>query len=131
VLQIDAADAPKAGGTFANVISNFNGVNEDIDLTSIAFVSGAAAAISGSTLVLTDGGETYSFDIAGGTAAGYSVTSDGHGGTLIDPSAALFAQTAAAFAPADAAKTALASGASPTDHMPLLHATASAAAGRL
>jgi len=124
VLQIDAADAPKAGGTFANTLSNFNGAGEEIDLTSIAFVAGASAAFSGPTLVLTDGGKTYSFTIAGGTAAGYVVTSDGHGGTLIDPSAALFAQTAAAFAPADAARTALVTSTSPVGQTPFLHAAA-------
>jgi len=131
VLQIDAADAPKAGGTFANVISNFNGANEDIDLTSIAFVSGASATVSGSSLVLTDGGETYTFNIAGGIAGAYPVLSDGHGGTLIDPKALAFAQNAAAFAPADAAKTVLVSSTSPVTQTPFLHATASAGAGRL
>jgi autotransporter passenger strand-loop-strand repeat protein len=130
VLQIDAADAPKAGGTFANVISNFSGANEDIDLTSIAFVSGASATVVGSTLVLTDGGKTYTFDVAGGIADAYPVLSDGHGGTLIDPKAIAFTQTAAAFAPSDAAKTAPVSSTSPMAHTPFLHATASATAAR-
>jgi len=131
VLQIDAADAPAAGGTFANVISNFSGANEDIDLRSIAFVSGASATVVGSTLVLHDGGKTYTFDIAGTTAGAYPVLSDGHGGTLIDPKAVAFAQTAAAFAPLDAAKTALVSSASPTAQTPFAHATASATAGHI
>jgi len=128
VLRIDAADAPAAGGTFANRISDFSGAEEDIDLGSIAFAAGASATLTGSTLVLTDGGKTYAFDIAGSTAAGYSVTSDGHGGTLIDPKAALFTQTAAAFAPPDAAKIALVSSTS-SGQTPFLHATASATAG--
>jgi len=59
------------------------------------------------------------------------VLSDGHGGTLIDPKAIAFAQTAAAFAPVDAAKTALVSSTSPAGQTPFLHATASAGAGRL
>jgi hypothetical protein len=150
VLQIDAADAPAAGGTFANTLSNFDGANEDIDLRSIAFVSGATAMVTGSTLVLTDGGKTYTFKIAGGVAALYPVLSDGHGGTLIDPEAApsgpnnptavepqpvvppviAFAQAAAAFAPMQGANVALASGFSPASQTPFAHATASATAGR-
>jgi autotransporter-associated beta strand protein len=131
VLQIDAADAPAAGGTFANVLSNFSAAGEDIDLPSIAFVAGAAtnAKIVGSTLVLTEGGKTYKFTVAGSTAGAYPVLSDGHGGTLIDPEAARFAQTAAAFAPPPAAKTALARG-SATGQTPFLHAAVSAGAAR-
>jgi autotransporter passenger strand-loop-strand repeat protein len=142
VLQIDAADAPAAGGTFSNLIDDFSGANEDIDLRSLAFVSGASATVLGSTLVLTDGGKTYTFDIAGTTAGAYPVLSDGHGGTLIDPATAvgskaidpkvtLFAQATAAFAPPDAATAALVSGASPAGQTLFLHATASATAGRL
>jgi autotransporter passenger strand-loop-strand repeat protein len=141
VLQIDAADAPAAGGTFANPLVNFSTLNEDVDLRSIAFVAGATAAVVGATLVLTDGGNTYTFDIDGSVANAYPVFSDGHGGTLIDPVAIApkaidpkvlaFAHTAAAFAPSDAAKTALVSSTSPTDHMPFLRATASATAGHL
>ena len=129
VLQIDAADAPAAGGTFSNTIDNFSGAHEDIDLRSIAYVAGASATVSGSTLVLTDGGKTYKFKLAGSVAGAYPVLSDGHGGTLIDPDVARFAQTAAAFAPADAAKTALVSATSPVAQSPFAHATASAGAG--
>jgi len=141
VLQIDAGDAPAAGGTFANVISNFSGANDDIDLRSIAFVAGASATVVGSTLTLSDGGKTYKFTLAGTIAGAYPVLSDGHGGTLIDPTAGApkaiepkvvaFAHAAAAFAPPDAAKTALVSSTSPAGHTPFLHATASAGAGRL
>jgi fibronectin-binding autotransporter adhesin len=132
VLQIDAADAPAAGGTFANTLSNFNSAHEEIDLRSIAYVAGASATIVGSTLVLSDGGKTYLFNIAGATAGAYPVLSDGHGGTLIDPTAlkpktVAFAQAAAAFAPADAAKTALVSSASAAGHTPF---AATASAGR-
>jgi autotransporter passenger strand-loop-strand repeat protein len=139
VLQIDAADAPAAGGTFANVISNFNGANEDIDLRSIAFVSGASATLTGTTLVLSDGGKTYKLELAGSTAGAYPVLSDGQGGTLIDPRAVApravdpkvlaFAHTLAAFAALDAANAALVSGASPAGLTPFLHAAASAGAG--
>ncbi|HUO12497.1 MAG TPA: hypothetical protein VMU37_07050, partial [Caulobacteraceae bacterium] len=76
----------------------------------------------------------YKFKLAGGVAGAYPVLSDGHGGTLIDPTAVdpqvtHFAQTAAAFAPSDAAKTALVSSTSPAAHTPFLHAAASAGAG--
>jgi autotransporter passenger strand-loop-strand repeat protein len=131
VLRIDAADAPKAGGAFADTLSNFDGANEDIDLASIPYVSGASATVAGPTLTLTDGGKTYAFDIAGGVAAAYPVLSDGHGGTLIDPQVALFVQTAAALAPSTAASTALVSSASTLGQSPLLHATASAGAGHI
>jgi hypothetical protein len=86
-------------------------------------------------LVLSDGGATYKFKLAGGTGA-YTVVGDGHGGTLIDPPAldaavARFAQAAAAFAPSDAANAAMVSGTSPTAQTPFAHAAASAGAGRL
>jgi len=129
VLQIDAADAPTPGGTFANVISNFDSAGEDIDLRSIAYVSGASATVVGSTLVLTDGGKTYKFEIAGGAAGAYPVLSDGHGGTLIDPEVTRFAHSLAAFAPSDAAKTALVPSASPAAQTPFVHAAVSATAG--
>jgi hypothetical protein len=126
VLQIDAADAPTANETFANTIVNFSSAGEDIDLRSVAYVAGASAKVVGSTLVLTDGGATYTFDISGGPAAAYPVLSDGHGGTLIDPKTVAFAQAAAAFAPSDAAKTALISSTSAMGPTPFPHAAASA-----
>jgi len=138
VLQIDAADAPAAGGVFANTIDDFSGAHEDIDLRSIAFVAGASATVVGSTLVLSDGGKTYKFTLEGGIASAYPILGDGHGGTLIDPTAApraigpqalAFAHTAAAFAPSDAATAAPVSGASPIGQTPFLHASASAGHG--
>jgi hypothetical protein len=131
VLQIDAADAPAAGGTFADIISNFSGADDDIDLRSVAYVAGASATVSGSTLALTDGGATYSFTLAGSIAGAYAVTSDGQGGTLIDPRVALFAQAAAVLAPSGAVQTALVSSASPIGLTPLLLATTSAGAAHL
>jgi autotransporter passenger strand-loop-strand repeat protein len=141
VLQVDAADAPPPDGFFGSVLSNFSGAHDDIDLRSIAFVAGASATTVGSTLVLSDGGNTYTFDLAGSLAGSYPVMSDGHGGTLIDPipiaakaidpKVLAFAHGLAAFAPSDAAIAALVSSTSPTGQTPLLQATASAAAGRL
>jgi autotransporter passenger strand-loop-strand repeat protein len=103
-LQIDSADAPAAGGTFANVISNFSAANDYIDLRSIAFVAGASATVSGKTLTLVDGGKTYKFTLAGSIGSKFPVLSDGHGGTLIDPHVARFAQATAGFS-APAAST--------------------------
>jgi autotransporter passenger strand-loop-strand repeat protein len=131
VLQIDAADAPAAGGTFANTIYDFSSAGEDIDLASIAFVSGASATVSGTTLVLTDGGKTYRFKLGGVIAGAYPVLSDGHGGTLIDPKVLAFAHSLAVFAPPHAANTALASSTSPAGQTPLLHAIAPLSAGRI
>jgi len=98
-LRIDAADAPAPGGTFANVISNFSGSNDFIDLRGVAFVSGASATVSGGVLTLVDGGKTYNFTVSGSLGSVFPVTNDGHGGTLIDPHVAGFAQAAATFAP--------------------------------
>lgn len=129
VLQIDAGDAPAAGGTFANTMLNFSGAGEDIDLGSIAFVTGASATVVGSTLMLTDGGKTYAFKLAGGVADAYRVLGDGHGGTLITPQALTFTQAAAAFAPPGAGGVVLVSSPSPAEQRPFAHATTSANAG--
>jgi autotransporter passenger strand-loop-strand repeat protein len=135
VLQIDAAAAPAAGGIFASKIQNFNGVHDDIDLRSIAYVAGATAKATGGILTLTDGGKTYRFEVSGSLPGGYSAESDGHGGTQIVAAAnadvARFAQATALFAPSDAAKTALVSSTSPSGQTPFAHATASAGAGHL
>jgi hypothetical protein len=107
----------------------------EITLANVPPAAGASAKVVGATLVLTDGGKTYTFDIAGGTAGAYPVLSDGHGGTLIDPipaatHAALdpkalgFTHAAAAFAPSDAANAALVSSTSPARQTPFLHAAA-------
>jgi hypothetical protein len=77
-------------------------------------------------LVLNDGGALYFFNLAGNGPDAFPVLSDGHGGTLIDPQVARFAQTAAAFAPPDAANAALVSATSPSGRTPFLHAAASA-----
>ncbi len=133
-LRIDAADAPAAGGTFANTISNFSGANDYIDLRSIAFVSGATASVSGSTLVLTDGGNTYKFKVAGSTAALYPVLSDGSGGTLIDPEgsgppisphATSFAHTMAGFVTSSAPSGLVAAGSASSSLAPLIHTAVS------
>jgi autotransporter passenger strand-loop-strand repeat protein len=127
-LQIDAGDAPAAGGTFATTISNFSGANDDIDLRSVAFVAGASARVSGSTLVLTDGGATYKFKLAGSIVGSFPVVSDGHGGTLIDPRVVAFTQAGASFAPSAAANAPLSSSRTSSSLSLLVHAAGSAGA---
>jgi hypothetical protein len=130
-LQIDAADAPAAGGTFANTISNFSGPNDYIDLRGLAYVAGASATVSGATLTLSDGGKTYKFKLAGSIGSAgtlYPVTSDGNGGTLIDPRVAGFVQTMAGFAPANAASLTLVSSGGTSVRAALFNATGSGAA---
>ena len=85
-LQIDAADTPAAGTTFSSTLNNFDQTFDGLDLRGVAFVSGATAVVSGTTLVVTDGGKVYDFKLGGTIGASYHVTSDGHGGTLVyDP----------------------------------------------
>jgi autotransporter passenger strand-loop-strand repeat protein len=120
-LQVDtAAHGLSPGGTFANLLSNFSGAFDRIDLAGVAFASGATASIAGSQLVLTDGGSRYAFNVAGTVAAGYQVATDGRGGTLITASpaqtAARVAQVMASAVPAHGAAIASpssAGGASP------------------
>jgi autotransporter passenger strand-loop-strand repeat protein/autotransporter-associated beta strand protein len=131
VLQADAKAEPKQGQVWATTLSNFSGANEELDLRSIVFKSGATAFVDGSTLSLTIATRDYAFNIAGAAANSYVVTSDGQGGTLIETSTVVdqFVQAAAAFAPREAAKTDLVSSGVGTGQSPFLHATASAGAG--
>jgi autotransporter passenger strand-loop-strand repeat protein len=113
VLQIDAANAPGPGGLFANTLSNFSGPNDDIDLPSIPFAAGATATVSGSKLVLSEGGSNYKFKLAGSVAASYPVVNDGSGGTMIDPvdaRAATFLDALAGFAAPGVGTAAVSSG---------------------
>jgi hypothetical protein len=64
-------------------VKNLNSVNDAIDLTSIAYVTGASATRSASVLTLSDGGATYKFNLGGTLASSYEVLSDGASGTLI------------------------------------------------
>ncbi|HZZ90875.1 MAG TPA: hypothetical protein VFE13_21305, partial [Caulobacteraceae bacterium] len=104
------ADAPKAGATFANVISNFSRVGEAIDLHKLAFVAGATATLSGKTLELTEGSKTYAFTLAGTKAVGYEAESDGAGGTLIRIATTALAHAAAAVTAAPATGQIIATG---------------------
>lgn len=82
-MQIDTADNPAAGSTWSSTLSNFDRVYDALDLRGIAFVSGATAVLSGSTLVVTNGGAVYDFTLAGTAAKTYEVTADVSGGALI------------------------------------------------
>jgi hypothetical protein len=100
-LLIGASDTPTAGTTYASELLDFSSPSEDIDLAGLPYVSGASAAVSGSTLVLTDGGKTYDFALGGGVATSYTVTPDATG-ELVTPEpptggAARLVQAMAAF----------------------------------
>lgn len=66
-LEIDAAVVN--GATFADALTGF-ATDGTIDLTSLAFVSGATATFNGTTLTLTDGGTTADFNLSSVPAAG-------------------------------------------------------------
>jgi autotransporter passenger strand-loop-strand repeat protein len=86
-LLIDAADTPAAGSTFASPLSNFKQTFDALDLRGVAFVSGATAVVTGSKLVVADGGKTYDFALSGTSGSTFQVTTDFHGGALIRPAA--------------------------------------------
>jgi autotransporter passenger strand-loop-strand repeat protein len=82
-LEFVAASQPANGATFAETLVDFDGAAEHLDLTKVAYIAGATATLAGATLTLVDGTYSASFTLSGATAAGYVVSSDGHGGTLI------------------------------------------------
>jgi len=106
ILQVDAADSPRAGVAFKNTLSGFMSFGDRVDVRGIAFHSGASATVSGSQLLLTDGGETYKFNLAGTHAAAYQVVGDGSTGTEINVLVAGFAQAIAGRGAAAAASVA-------------------------
>ncbi|MBV9784857.1 MAG: Hint domain-containing protein [Acidisphaera sp.] len=82
-LQIDAPATPVNGGTFTDTIANF-GTNDAIDLRGLTFSTGATATLSGSTLIISDGGTTIDLTLSNPGATQYYVHSDGMGGTVIN-----------------------------------------------
>jgi autotransporter passenger strand-loop-strand repeat protein len=75
------AGNPPSGAT----VSGFT-IGDQIDLTSIVYVSGAVASVNSSTdkLTLTDGGNTYQLQLAGSfTNSAFVAASDGISGTDI------------------------------------------------
>jgi autotransporter-associated beta strand protein len=109
-LKVDAADQPVAGSTFADALVNFDNSLDKLDLSGLAYVSGATATVSGSTLTLSDGGKTYKFTLGGTKPAAYQAISDGAGGTEIVCTAA--AAQVASFTQAMASVGGAASGSS-------------------
>jgi hypothetical protein len=102
-LELVASAAPAAGHTFAETLFNFDKTGESLDLAGKAYVSGATAVLTGHDLKLVDGAYTADFTVSGSSASSYAksftVTSDGHGGTLIEAigaAARTFAQAMAA-----------------------------------
>ena len=82
-LQIHTADMPPQGATFLSPLVDFNSSTKRVDLLSQAYVSGATATVSGTTLTLIDGAYTAKFKLSASEATRYVVASDGKGGTLI------------------------------------------------
>ena len=65
---------------------------ETLDLDSIAYVSGAKAVVTGTTLVVTDGSTKYDFRLRGAIASSYAVMKDASGKTEIVASGAAAAR---------------------------------------
>jgi hypothetical protein len=80
--------------SFKGYVTKF-AAGDEIDLTGVAFKTGATATLSGNTLTLHDGTLSYAFRFGPSDAAKYTVSSDGHGGT--DISAATSPNRALAF----------------------------------
>jgi len=68
--------------SFKGRITKF-AAGDEIDLTSVAFKTGATATFSGNKLTLHDGTYTAIFNAGPSDATRYSVSGDGHGGTEI------------------------------------------------
>ncbi len=115
-LLIETADQPAVGATFASTLDNFDQTYEGLDLRGLAYVSGATAVLSGSTLVLTDGGKVYNFKMGDTPGAAFTVKSDGLGGTLInDPhNTTLMVQAMAGFGAGAPGADGFFNGAAPT-----------------
>jgi hypothetical protein len=96
-LKVDAADQPAAGSTFADALVDFDNSLDQLDLAGLAYVTGATATASGSTLTLSDGGKTYQFTLEGTKSAAYQAISDGAGGTEVVSTAAAAVHQVAAF----------------------------------
>ena len=80
-LEIDAPVIN--GGTFADALTGF-ATNGTIDLTALAFVSGATATFNGTTLTLLDGTTTEHFMLSSTPAAGTKFHVGGSDGTTIE-----------------------------------------------
>jgi VCBS repeat-containing protein/autotransporter passenger strand-loop-strand repeat protein/autotransporter-associated beta strand protein len=78
-------DTTTTGTVLGNTISGFEFGNS-IDLTSVAFVSGATVTLNGSVLELTEGGKKYDLNLSTSqnfTGETFSASADAGSGTLI------------------------------------------------
>ena len=82
-LELRGAGAPSAGSRFSGALTDFDSRLDHVDLHDQAYVAGATATVSGSTLTLHDGAYTAQFTLGGEQAKGYVVSHDAAGGTLI------------------------------------------------
>ena len=68
---------PASGSTFPDTLTNFT-TEGSVDLTNLAFVTGATAVAIGTTLTLTDGGTTEEFTLnTSGTGTNFFAFQDG------------------------------------------------------
>jgi hypothetical protein len=87
-LQFDEAAQPTAvNGIFNNVINDFGMMAQQyIDLAGFAFDSGMTSAtlsLDGSTLMVTDGGNTVDFSVTNAALGPFNTFDDGNGGTIV------------------------------------------------
>jgi autotransporter passenger strand-loop-strand repeat protein len=112
-LKLNAADLPAPGATYATALTNFDVVGDGLYMASLAYSSGATAAVSGTILAVTDGGKVYDFKLAGDASTAYNVVSGPLGGTLVKAvggTTVALTHAMAAFGAPTAAVTAAASG---------------------
>ncbi len=87
LLQIDNAALPADGGGFTNVINEFASMSgQYIDLAGFTFSSATTSATlspDGSTLSVTNGGETVNFDLVDTAYGALNTFTDANGGTIV------------------------------------------------
>ncbi|GJE56247.1 autotransporter-associated beta strand repeat-containing protein [Methylobacterium thuringiense] len=82
-LQLDAAALGAPGGTFGNVIANFD-YGDTLDLRGLRYAPGAKAALDGNTLTVTSGSVSESFALSGNYAGRtFQVYNDGASGSAL------------------------------------------------
>lgn len=82
-VQLDAAALGAPGGTFGNVIANFD-YGDTLDLRGLRYAAGAKAALDGNTLTVSSGGVSESFTLSGNYAGrAFQVYNDGASGSAL------------------------------------------------
>ena len=82
-LDIEAANRPANGATYATGLVDFDGSSKRLDLAGLTVSSGAKITLNGSTLEVVDGGYTAAFTLSGRVADSYVIVSNGAGGALV------------------------------------------------